>query len=207
MSYPGENLAVAALWYRLLNCGFRLAATAGTDTFMNTADNGEFSNPPAGDRVYVRVEGEFTTESWCDGVRRGRTFVTDGPMLSLEVNGAHGIGDEIAAKQGDMCTSRPPQVIRADEPHRTDRGRRNRRERGRDRCWNDCRALARLIIMGPCWVALRALGPGSENVLDPDEDADGHAGAVFAHTKPGVRHRRRRGDVVTGGCRVFRRMD
>ena len=40
MSYPGSYLDTAELWYRLLNCGFRLPATAGTDTFMNFAGIG-----------------------------------------------------------------------------------------------------------------------------------------------------------------------
>ena len=41
------------LWYRYLNCGFRLAATAGTDkmtTFVTVGAN----------RVFARVNGEFS---------------------------------------------------------------------------------------------------------------------------------------------------
>jgi hypothetical protein len=52
MSYPGHELETCRFWYRLLNCGLRLTATAGTDTFMNTVDQDQFSNPPAGDRVW-----------------------------------------------------------------------------------------------------------------------------------------------------------
>src|SRR4029078_4603011 len=101
MSYPGNTAETCKLWYRLLNCGLRLAATAGTDTFMNYAVDGDFSNPPAGDRVFVRVEGGCSTESWCAGVCAGRTFVTSGPMISLQVDG-HGIGDDIVANAGDV---------------------------------------------------------------------------------------------------------
>ena len=41
------------LWYRLLNCGFRIPASAGTDCFLNRI----VSRLPGSDRVYVRVEG------------------------------------------------------------------------------------------------------------------------------------------------------
>ncbi|MGH9719447.1 MAG: CehA/McbA family metallohydrolase, partial [Bryobacteraceae bacterium] len=68
------------LWYRYLNCGFRLTASAGTDkmtTFVTVGSN----------RVYVQVDGEFTYGNWMRGLRRGRTFVTNSPMLEFTVNG------------------------------------------------------------------------------------------------------------------------
>ncbi len=68
------------LWYRYLNCGFRLTASAGTDkmtTFVTVGSN----------RVYVQVDGEFTYDNWMRGLRRGRTFVTNSPMLRFTVNG------------------------------------------------------------------------------------------------------------------------
>jgi hypothetical protein len=68
------------LWYRYLNCGFRLTASAGTDkmtTFVTVGSN----------RVYVQVEGEFTYGNWMRGLRRGRTFVTNSPLLAFTVNG------------------------------------------------------------------------------------------------------------------------
>jgi hypothetical protein len=68
------------LWYRFLNCGFRLTATAGTDkmsTFVTVGAN----------RVFARVEGEFTYQNWIDALKAGRTFVTNSPVLSFTVNG------------------------------------------------------------------------------------------------------------------------
>jgi hypothetical protein len=68
------------LWYRYLNCGFRLTASAGTDkmtTFVTVGSN----------RVYAQVEGEFTFDNWMRGLRRGRTFVTNSPLLEFTVNG------------------------------------------------------------------------------------------------------------------------
>ena len=68
------------LWYRYLNCGFRLTATAGTDkmtTFVTVGAN----------RVYARLSGDFTYQGWIDALRAGRTFVTNSPILSFTVNG------------------------------------------------------------------------------------------------------------------------
>lgn len=80
-------------WYRFLNCGFRVPATAGTDKMLNTQVSGSV-------RTYVHVDGAFSYAAWLDGIRAGRTFVTTGPVLKLRA-GKHGIGDEIAAKPGD----------------------------------------------------------------------------------------------------------
>jgi hypothetical protein len=68
------------MWYRYLNCGYPLTATAGTDkmtTFVTVGAN----------RVYAHVDGEFTYGNWIDALKRGRTFVTNNPMLTFTVNG------------------------------------------------------------------------------------------------------------------------
>jgi hypothetical protein len=68
------------LWYRYLNCGFRLTATAGTDkmtTFVTVGAN----------RVFAHVQGEFTYQNWINALKEGRTFVTNSPVLSFAVNG------------------------------------------------------------------------------------------------------------------------
>jgi hypothetical protein len=75
--------ASVPLWYRLLNCGFRVPATAGTDVFLNRID----SNLPGGDRVYVHVDGPLSYQGWIDGLKAGKSFVTSGPMLTFTANG------------------------------------------------------------------------------------------------------------------------
>ncbi len=80
------NLAYAAstkVWYRLLNCGFHLPASAGTDCFPNRIR----SVLPGGDRVYVKIDGPLTYAGWIEGLRAGRSFVSNGPMLEFLVNG------------------------------------------------------------------------------------------------------------------------
>jgi hypothetical protein len=68
------------LWYRYLNCGFRLTATAGTDkmtTFVTVGAN----------RVFARLEGEFNYQGWIDALKAGRTFITNSPLVEFTVNG------------------------------------------------------------------------------------------------------------------------
>jgi hypothetical protein len=77
-SYPG----CVPIWHRLLNCGFRVPATAGTDCFLNRI----FSQLPGGDRVYVQVKGPLTYADWIAGLKAGRSFVTSGPMLELTID-------------------------------------------------------------------------------------------------------------------------
>jgi hypothetical protein len=68
------------LWYSLLNCGFRLPATAGTDRIAP-------EEPVGHQRVYVKLDGPLTYSAWMEGLRQGRSFVTNGPMVSLSVDG------------------------------------------------------------------------------------------------------------------------
>lgn len=77
-----NHVANLPLWYRLLNCGFRIPASAGTDCFLNRIP----SQLPGADRVYVKIDGDFEYQRWIDQLRAGRTFVTNGPMLELSVN-------------------------------------------------------------------------------------------------------------------------
>src|SRR5262249_5232365 len=83
-----NHAATMPLWYRLLNCGFHIPASAGTDCFLNRIA----SRLPGSDRAYVRVEGAFTYDGWIDGLRAGRTFVTNGPMFDLGAD-ARGPGE------------------------------------------------------------------------------------------------------------------
>jgi hypothetical protein len=75
--------ASVPLWHQLLNCGFRIPATAGTDVFLNRIG----SNLPGGDRVYVHCGAPLSYERWIDGLKAGRSFVTNGPLLTFTVNG------------------------------------------------------------------------------------------------------------------------
>lgn len=71
----------ALTWYRFLNCGFDLPATAGTDKMDNTQVSGSV-------RVYAKLDGPFAYDAWLEAIRAGRTFVTTAPLLDFTVEGA-----------------------------------------------------------------------------------------------------------------------
>jgi hypothetical protein len=73
----------AAVWHRALNCGFKVTASAGEDSITNL-----HATPIVGSaRLYAYLGPRLEWELWMDAIRRGRTFVTNGPLLMLEVNG------------------------------------------------------------------------------------------------------------------------
>jgi hypothetical protein len=85
------------VWYDILNLGFRMAPTAGTDYPCTSG------NLPGRERFYTRVEGPLTYAGWMEGLRKGRTFVTNGPMLEFRIN-SKGIGDEVLLEKPGSVT-------------------------------------------------------------------------------------------------------
>jgi len=67
-------------WYALLNCGFEPTPSAGTA-------NGVHPVPLGFGRVYVHLPGGFDPDRWLEALRRGRSFVTTGPLILAQVNG------------------------------------------------------------------------------------------------------------------------
>jgi hypothetical protein len=65
------------VWYDILNCGFKIPATAGPDWAIKDTP-----------RVYVNLENEeFTLDNWRKNLQSGKSFITTGPMLFFKVNG------------------------------------------------------------------------------------------------------------------------
>jgi hypothetical protein len=67
-------------YYALLNCGFRLMPTAGTASGVHPV-------PLGWSRVYVQCAKGFSYDAWMEGLKAGRSFITTGPMLMVEVDG------------------------------------------------------------------------------------------------------------------------
>jgi hypothetical protein len=75
-------------YYDFLSLGFRLTASAGSDLPWG-ASIGEV-------RVYAYTGPQFSVDAWFDAMKRGRTFVTNGPMLAFSVDRSIP-GDEMKA--------------------------------------------------------------------------------------------------------------
>jgi len=77
-----DHRTTNAMWYRLLNCGFRLPAGAGTDAMTNFAS---LRGPVGMNRVYVKAEGPLAIDSFLAGLKAGRTLATNGPLVELSL--------------------------------------------------------------------------------------------------------------------------
>ena len=76
----GNGFWTQEIYYHILNCGLRLPPSAGSAS-------GVLPNPVGYNRVYVQAGPELTYEKWWEGLRAGRSFVSNGPMLRCKANG------------------------------------------------------------------------------------------------------------------------
>jgi hypothetical protein len=159
MSNNPEEVAMEN-WYRLLNCGFRLGISAGSDSFTNVADH----YVPGGHRVYAHAGGGLSYEKWIEAYKRGRTFATNGPMIEFSVEG-HEPGDEIKLDQPK--TIKIKLKVQSNIPYDKVELIVNGKARP---------VASSLTVTESSWIAARVTGPWNRLVLN-----DAYA---FAHTSP-----------------------
>jgi TolB protein len=161
------------LWYRLLNCGFRLPASAGTDCFLNRVA----SRLPGSDRVYVRFDGEFSYAKWIEALRAGNSYVTNGPITEIIVGGRHRQGEtlrmtgpgktKVAAKAWWNLPLRKVEIVQDGKVVAT---RDFKPDEAPTEVWEQ-----EINVERSGWVAVRTSGPAH---------ADNPGGEAFAHTSP-----------------------
>ena len=95
VGFSDNHLASAGAWHRLLNCGFRPSAAAGTDAMANFAS---LHGPVGLYRVFVQDgshdlassgAGELhkRLDNWLHALKAGHSMATNSALLGLEVNG------------------------------------------------------------------------------------------------------------------------
>ena len=151
------------IYYRMLDAGLKLPASTGSDWFVCSAN-----------RVYAQTGGPFEYESWAQGLRDGRTFITNGPALFLTVDGEEP-GSQIETTPGKVLSalvrwqshypvkrielvSNGSVVAAEDFPHGSTGGHLN----------------ADITVRSDGWLAARASSDIRDSFLQP----------VFAHTSP-----------------------
>jgi hypothetical protein len=95
-----DHKSSAEVWYKLLNCGFRLPAAAGTDFMGNYAS---LRGPVGLNRVYAQMpaempDGPLKIGPWLAAIKAGRTFATNGPLLRFSL-GEQPIGGEVRLRE------------------------------------------------------------------------------------------------------------
>ncbi|MEZ5356277.1 MAG: CehA/McbA family metallohydrolase [Bryobacteraceae bacterium] len=153
-----------ARYYGLLNCGLRIPVSSGTDWWIYDHN-----------RVYVQTGGAFTYDSWIAGLRAGRTFVTNGPLVEFTVNGKG---------PGEVVTSDGRLTVRAKAVSRI--------RFDRVELIQDGEVIAEQSAQGGVVAMLERevkVSRGGWLALRVVSSAKSHGGArVFAHTSP-VYHR------------------
>lgn len=92
----GNGFWTQEIYYHLLSCGLRVPPSAGSAS-------GVLPNPLGYDRVYVHVDGPLSYQKWWEGLRAGRSFVTNGPLLCVTAEG-HLPGHVFVADEGATVT-------------------------------------------------------------------------------------------------------
>ncbi len=147
-------------YYRWLNCGFRLPISSGTDWW-------EYDH----NRVFVQVEGAFSYETWLAGLRAGHTFVSNGPLLRLEVNGK-GPGSVIKAGGRVQVRARALSRVPFERLEIVHDGEVVASQTATDN--QEARLEQDVPIRGSGWIAARVSGATATRLGYP----------VFAHTGP-----------------------
>jgi hypothetical protein len=85
IEWSAASRAGFAPMYALWNNGLKVTAVGGEDSISNL----HMSKLVGSHRTYVFTGGkELNMHAWLDGMRSGRAFVTNGPLVELSVNGS-----------------------------------------------------------------------------------------------------------------------
>ena len=89
MGYDRDHYYYQNLWFNVLNQGYRMTPVSELDGGYNRGDKFYYGSM----RTYYKIDGEMKIDNIIDAVRKGRTFVTSGPMVFANVNGKYKYGD------------------------------------------------------------------------------------------------------------------
>jgi len=95
-----DHKSTAAVWYKLLNLGFKIPAGGGTDATTNYA--APIRGQVGFDRVYVWMpQWPASIDLWLDELKQGRTFATNGPLTEFT------LGDQMVGSELKFETPQP----------------------------------------------------------------------------------------------------
>lgn len=93
-AFPDQEPEVLGHYYRLLDAGMRPALVGGSGKESNTIALGAVRT-----YAYLQPGEELKPATWAGAVRAGRTFITNGPVVTLSVEGA-GPGSVVSLDSG-----------------------------------------------------------------------------------------------------------
>jgi hypothetical protein len=89
------------IWYHTLNCGFRCRISGETDFPCIYGERVGLG------RSYVHLDGKLDFDSWAEGIKKGRCYVSDGKshLMDFTVNGS-----AVGVKQSEVKLDKPNTV-------------------------------------------------------------------------------------------------
>jgi hypothetical protein len=95
--YPWE----LNIWYHTLNCGFRTRISGETDFPCIYGERVGLG------RSYVKIDGRLSYDAWCEGIRCGRAYVSDGRSHLIDFR----VDDiEVGSKESQLQLAGPKSV-------------------------------------------------------------------------------------------------
>jgi hypothetical protein len=89
MGYNHDHYFYQNLWFHILNEGYRMPALSELDGGFEKDDNKYYGSM----RTYYQINGKLSVEKIADAERKGKTFVTSGPIIIADVDNKYGFGD------------------------------------------------------------------------------------------------------------------
>ena len=167
-----DELGTAEVWYHLLNLGWPVAATSGSDVMLNF-----YRTMAAGStRTYVHTGGADDFDSYLEGLKAGRSFVTNGPLLEFTVDGAMPGGTTPADGSADWALT----LHAAMEVDAVEIVVNGQVVRTLDVAGSGTRSLSGSVdLPAGGWVAARVTGPATTAWPGMDSYAFAHASPVW----------------------------
>lgn len=91
------------IWYHTLNCGFRTRISGETDFPCIYGERVGMG------RAYVKLAGKLSYNEWCEGIRRGAAYVSDGRSHLIDFQ----LGDVKMGSQGSELVLEAPSALSA----------------------------------------------------------------------------------------------
>ena len=89
-----DEIGTASLWHEFLNLGIPVALSAGSDVMNNIYRTMAIGAT----RVYVKPEGKLTVGNYLEALKKGKSFVSNGPQILFSMED-YEVGDFIKTKK------------------------------------------------------------------------------------------------------------
>jgi len=91
MGYMNDHYFYQNLWFHILNEGYRMPAISELDGGFEKVSDIYYGAL----RTYYQTNGQISSDRITNAIRKGRTFVTTGPIILANVDNQYSIGDII----------------------------------------------------------------------------------------------------------------